>query len=176
MPDYVGKYLIARPTLEYGFFSKSVIYIYEHTSNGTGGVALNRATDIYFSTICSQFGHTAQTQDPIVYQGGPVNPQSLVMLHSDDFVSTNTLDTHKGLNISSDALMVEKLSFTAWPRYFRLVTGISAWAPYQLQAEIHNNSWLVADLPRELVFSYDGDALWQNAVDHVGRSMFDEFF
>lgn len=175
MTNYVGKYLIARPTIEYGFFKHSVIFLYEHSRSGSGGVALHTPTNLHFSVIAAQFGVEAQTQDPIIYQGGPVNKQSLLMLHSDDFSSTNTLHTGVGLDVSSDSLMVEKLCCSAWPRYYRLVTGISVWAPGQLEFEIEKLNWLVADLPREMVFSTQGENLWTLAVDHVSRSTFDQY-
>lgn len=175
MNPVVGKYLIARPAIEYGIFAKSVIFVYENSLGTTAGVSLTKPTDIRFSTICSQFGHTAQTGDSPIYIGGPVNKQSLIMLHSDDFSSTNTLITGTGLNISSDALMVEKLSCTAWPRYYRLVTGICVWSSQQIKAEIQKSFWLISDLPSEVVFSYDGEELWSKAVDHVSKTVFDPY-
>ena len=171
----VGKYLIARPTIEYGFFRQSVVFVYEHTAFATAGVNLTKPTSIQFSSISNQFGYVAQTQDPIVYKGGPVNEQSLVMLHSSEFVSSNTLITNSGLNISSDAFMVEKLSYSAWPRHYRLFTGTSMWHAGQLKKEIQTNHWLVSDLPSDLVFEYDGDELWTKAVDYVGKAVFDPY-
>ena len=172
----VGKYLIARPSIEYGFFKQSVVFVYEHTALSTAGVNLTQPTSISFGDVCAQFGHTAQTQDPVIYKGGPVNQQCLVMLHSQDFISSNTLNTGTGLNISSDAFMVEKLSCSAWPRQFRLLTGISMWHAQQLKNEIDTNHWLVSDLPTEMVFAYEGAELWQRSVDYVSKSVFETYF
>lgn len=171
----VGKFLIAKPSINSGFFKQAVIYIYEDSPNGTAGVAIHLETKMTFSQIVSQFGMVAETQDQTIYKGGPVNENSLLLLHSDDFQSTNTLHTGTGLDISSDQIMIQKLASSAWPRYYRLVAGVCVWAPGQLDFEIRKNNWLISDLPNDLVFSYDGETLWTQCIDVVSKQVFDRY-
>jgi putative transcriptional regulator len=164
----VGKFLIARPAINLGFFKKSVVFIYEDSSYGTVGVNLTTPSNLRLTSIDPLKSLDNAVLDPIIYVGGPVNDRAVMMLHTDDFVSTNTLFTDVGLGISSDNLMVDKLFMGNWPKLFRLVVGASVWAPGQLDYEINHNSWLVSDLDHLPVFELSGNELWEWAIEHVG--------
>ena len=47
--------------------------------------------------------------DSTVYIGGPVNNGALVMLHTDEWYSSNTMSVDKTFAVSSDGFMLEKL-------------------------------------------------------------------
>lgn len=176
MESRAGKFLVARPTITQGFFKQSVVYLYEDNVLGsTAGLALNHKLPLRFSTIAEQFGFLTQSQDDFIYKGGPVNENSLLMMHTADFESTNTLWLPNNLCISSDTHMVEKLTVGAWPRYYRLVTGVCVWAPGQLDVEIARNQWLMCDLPNDMVFSLHGTKLWETAIDTFSSQVFDQY-
>ena len=176
METRTGKFIVARPAIEVGFFKHSVVFIYEDKPLGhTAGLCLTHRTHMTFGTVASQFGLQAQTQDDYLYKGGPVNENSLLMLHTPDFESTNTLWTEANICVSSDTHMVNKLSQGAWPRQYRLVTGVSIWAPGQLDSELARNSWLVCDLPSDMVFSLEGQTLWNAAIDLYSNNLFSQY-
>jgi putative transcriptional regulator len=166
----VGQYLVAAPALEQGFFHRSVVYIYEDSANGTAGLVVNCPTEY---TLNQLLPHASTLSVP-VYRGGPVNERSLLLWHSDDFTSSNTLHTGTGLDISSDDLMLQKLE-THQPRRFRAVAGISVWAPGQLDFEIKKNYWLTSALPNNIVFEKPGDEVWQAAVDYSLNRIIDRY-
>lgn len=172
----VGKFLIARPTLNIGFFTKSVIWIYAEEAAGTSGICLNKPGLFCLRDLANQIGQDyPQGIDP-VYIGGPVNERSVNLVHTDDFVSSNTLHTGTGIDISSDTLMIEKLVSGNTPNYYRLAAGSSAWAPGQLDFEISKNYWLIADLRCETVFNTTGEEQWELAIKQVGQQLAQRFF
>ncbi len=166
----VGQYLVAAPALEQGFFHRSVVFIYEDSANGTAGLVVNRPTE---HTLNQLLPHASTLGVP-VFKGGPVNERSLMLFHSDDFTSTNTLHTGTGLDISSDDIMLQKLE-THPPRRFKPVAGISVWAPGQLDFEIKKNYWLTSTLPNSIVFEQSGDRAWQAAIDHSLNRIIDRY-
>jgi putative transcriptional regulator len=172
----VGKFLVARPAINSGFFKKSVVFIYEDTENGTVGLNLSTPSNLTLRAVDPQKTVDYPYPDPVLYLGGPVNDRAVMMLHSDDFVSVNTLFTDSGLNVSSDDLMVEKMFSGDWPRLFRLTVGASVWAPGQLDYEINQNLWLVSDLDYSSVFELSGDDLWNWAIEFIGSKTMARYF
>lgn len=172
----VGKFLIARPTVELGFFSRSVVFIYEETVEGAAGLALSTPSP-YTVKDLARYKQLDYNPDPhIIYRGGPIAPNAVMMLHTEDFNSSNTLYTGTGLNISSDDVMVEKILAGNHPRQFRLVAGCSVWAPGQLDLEIEKGFWLVSKLPYDIAFGLDGPAQWKAAVTHAGKEFVAQYF
>lgn len=172
----VGKFLIARPTIEIGFFTRSVVFIYQSSASGVNGFCLNKLSSFWTRDLALQIGHDYPTRVDPVYLGGPVNERSVNLLHSDDFTSTNTLHTGTGIDVSSDLLMIEKIVTGNKPRHFRFVAGASVWAPGQLEFEIQKQYWLTADLDLDTVFNLDGDKQWESAVDQVSQQLVQKYF
>lgn len=172
----VGKFLIARPSIEAGFFARTVIYVYEDTDRGTAGLVVNKPTGLDFAQIAQQRGQHYHSGITPIYRGGPVNENSVVLLHSDDFVSQNTLHTGTGLDISSDEIMIQKLIDGNTPRYFRVCAGASIWAPGQLDFEIKKNYWLVSALDHSVAFNQQGDAQWDSAIESAGQYFVQRYF
>ena len=171
--NYVGKVLIAHPNLPHdNVFARTVIYLYQDDRRtGTVGVITNKKSRFDIRSLASEkgveFGDTSQ----FVYHGGPVNQHALVLLHTNDWQSTNTAGAGRKLCVSSDEFMIEKLNNGQQPTYWRLFGGMSSWKPGQLNAELAGeypfqaeNSWLIADAPEGLLFTTDGDKQWQNAL------------
>jgi putative transcriptional regulator len=185
MKNRVGKILIAHPNFPLQSpFAKSVIYLYQDDSvNGTVGVVLNKASRTSVSMLCEQnkvmFGNTK----PMMYMGGPVNTAALLILHSDDWNSSNTANAGKRLRISSDNHMFLKLASGNEPAYWRAFFGYASWAPGQLQAEMEgkfpygsDTMWLTAEANDDIIFNYDGDKQWQHSVDLCSQQTIDQFF
>jgi len=171
----VGKFLVARPNIQQGFFSKSVVYIYEDGPQGTAGVALNEPTPITLRHMAAQVGVNCGYDDIKVFRGGPVNENAVSLVHTPDFQSQNTFHTQAALDISSDTEMIHRLASGEQPAYFRLTTGASVWAPGQLDSEFKRGFWLLGDLELDQVLTMSGDAQWYRAIELIGNKMFAKF-
>lgn len=171
-----GRCLIARPNQSQGFFHKTVVYIYEDSPAGTAGIVLNKPSDLWLSDIAARGGREYPRGISPVYRGGPVNERAIMLLHTDDWFSSNTLNVGGGVSISSDNLMIEKILDNNTPRSMRLFCGASVWAPGQLDAEIRRNSWLVTPLTTAQIFDLDGETQWQTAIETAGREIIDHYF
>lgn len=180
----VGNLLIAHPNLRKANpFHKTVIYVYEHNDNGVMGVVLNRNTEFSIQSLFRSKGHLYNNGIPTLHQGGPVNESALVLLHTDEWHSTNTATAGPGLRVSSDGLMFEKMAMGDEPVLWRLFNGMSAWAPGQLEMELKGqfpyrpeNSWLTATANDSIVFEYDGEEQWEQAIELSRTQMINQFF
>lgn len=172
-----GDCLIARPQIANGFFSRSVIFLYENLPQFVSGVVLNKESRYKFSDIIKQITLDRQPMfDLDVFYGGPVNEGSLLLLHSEDWTSANTYHTGTGLDLSSDEVMVEKLCDGNFPVDYKLIQGYSVWAPSQLAAEIDKGYWLVGQLPKSIMFDKKGDDLWKSSIEHIGEQLVQQYF
>ena len=171
-----GKILVAHPNLESGLFGKSVILITEAHQTGTVGFIMNKPSPHNLNQIMQERGISWELGD-VLYQGGPLNTSALVMVHTEDFSSSNTMYLPGGLAISSDELMIEKVLMGNRPNAFRLVTGICSWAPGQIQQEInHNKSWLTATPNDAMLFNSTGLKQWRKALNLVASETTAQYF
>lgn len=175
MQNYQGKLLVAHPNLKDGAFARSVVYLYQHSVNGDIGLVLNRATACRVDRFLLEKGYNFSGLE-VFYKGGPVNEKAIVMLHDNDWYSSSTMQVGNGLAVSSDLTMFEKLSTGNMPKDWRMFTGVSAWAPGQLQVEVSApNGWQIAAPDGSFVFEQDGERQWNTAIQLCSQQLIDQY-
>jgi putative transcriptional regulator len=50
----------------------------------------------------------------------------------------------------------------------RVVAGYAGWGPGQLDEELAQSSWLMADVQLDLVFDVDVSVMWETAIRRLG--------
>jgi len=180
-----GKLLIAHPRCpEDSYFHKSVIYLYQdHPKIGSIGLMLNKPSTITLKNLSEEQLHHYENINVPVFHGGPVNQQALVLLHSDEWTSTNSSHVGPGLMISSDEQMIKRLSYGDEPKLWRIFGGFCGWQPRQLDLELAGtypfkaeNSWLLVNPTTDLIFKYTGNNQWKTAVDLSSQQLFEQYF
>lgn len=181
----VGKLLVAHPNLpKDNWFYRSVIYLYQDCpKQGSLGLALNIQTNLEIRKLCYDKGILYPHNSHYVYKGGPVNGSSVIMMHTNEWSSTNTIQSGSSYSLSSDNLMFEKLALLDTPAYWRMFMGVCAWAPKQLDLEFKGsfpyqttNSWLICDANDHIMFETLGEEQWEAAVSLSASQMIDSFF
>ena len=180
--DYTGKLLISPPANYDDFFERSVIYVYDQNSENTTGVIVNKPSNRSLRELC-QFNGIKYNGREKIYIGGPVNPSALIMLHSDDWACSNTIDLHDSWRISSDQTMLQRLVDGDRPQYWRLFLGMCGWTSGQLEGEIsgippwsRSQSWLITDPTPAIMFHRTPDKAWKTAIENCSQDMIDSFF
>jgi putative transcriptional regulator len=175
MRNYEGKLLVAHPKLTEGVFACSVIYVYQDNAAGTIGLVLNKPATWKIKDFLNSKGFDYIGSE-VIYKGGPVNEQAIVMLHDDDWYSSNTMQIGAGLAISSDIVMLEKISTDNISGQWRLFAGVAAWAPGQLEREMRSPlGWQVAVPDRSIVFDRDGERQWNKAIQLCSQQLIDQY-
>lgn len=180
-----GKLLIANPRFPSSNpFAKSVIYLYQHNSVlGSSGVVLNKSSSKRVSDFAGYDIGFEQYCNNMIHLGGPVNPAAMILLHSDDWKSSNTVEVGNRLRISSDEGMFDRLGIGPEPAYWRMFFGYSGWSVGQLESEIEGKNgydestrWLLADPTDELMFLYDNEEQWEKSLEHATSQIVDSWF
>lgn len=172
----LGKCLVARPNVQDAMFKRSVVFVFEHTHSGTAGLILNKTLPQNTHDLLLSRGFNPSVPKETLWRGGPVNQNSIVMLHSTDWRSSNTLAVTKRLAVTSDDMMLFKYSNGDTPRGYKFCAGTAIWHPQQIKMEMANNSWLIVDLDFNDIFETDHRQLWDRAVEKTAKTMIDKLF
>jgi len=174
-----GQMLIAMPTMRDERFTRSLIYVCAHSSEGATGIVVNQpAPNIRFSELLVQL-EVSPAAELIqlppragvikVLKGGPVETGRGFVLHSDDFVIENsTLPIDDGICLTATLDILKAIARGKGPESAVLALGYAGWAPGQLESEIQENGWLHCTADPELIFGADIDGKYAKALRKIG--------
>lgn len=159
----MGRVLITEPLLNDDVFSRSVVYLVDDLNDSHLGFILNKKTGAKASKLIDGFEHTNLD----VYIGGPVNSEVVYVIHSIKNIKKSE-PIANGLFLNGDIDQIKDLARKgkANNRNTKIFLGHSAWEVGQLEEEIFNNCWLVADSETSIVFKNDNN-LWANSLNLV---------
>ena len=178
--NLTNHFLIAMPGLEDAAFSRSVVYVCEHSERGALGLVINKPSDInlkvLFDKVELPLGRADLIQSP-VFQGGPVQVDRGFVLHEPIFapadkpgesVYASTMSIPGGLEMTTSKDVLEALSTGAGPRKVLVSLGYSAWGEGQLESELGENSWLTVDADIALIFDTPVEQRYEKALGLLG--------
>ena len=174
--NFTHHFLIAMPGLEDEAFSKSVIYMCEHSERGALGLIINKPSDIsvqgLFDKVELPLRREDLTQAP-VFQGGPVQTERGFVLHEsmmpgNESVYASTMSIPGGLEMTTSKDVLEALSTGAGPRKVFVSLGYSAWGEGQLESEMLDNSWLTVAADLDVIFDTPVEERYDKALKLLG--------
>lgn len=161
-----GKLLVAEPFLRDPNFVRSVVLLCEHGVEGTVGFVLNNITDMTLGDLLPEI----YTPSLEIWQGGPVQTDTLHMLHRiPAILGGNDIGGGIYWGGSYEALQAMISNGNYDPADLRLYVGYSGWSPGQLEQEMKDESWLVANATQQLLFDTAPKNVWKEAVSSLGR-------
>ena len=170
MRSMKGHLLIASPGIDDSFFSRTVILMLDHSSEGAAGVVINRPTEATVADIAeSVFIEPLGWLKPLNL-GGPVSGP-LVVLHEIESLSDQVV--FPGFFNSVETAKVRRLVFSRTEPSM-IVANYAGWGPGQLEAEFDLNSWLTLPATRDHVF-HENDQLWDVVVSAASARKVSEF-
>lgn len=169
-----GKILIAMPGIDDERFARAVILICAHNDEHAMGIVLNRAMgDLTLPELLDQLDVPIEIEPPEdpVLVGGPVGKDRGFVIHTEDFESIGaTIPIGNGLRLTATKEVLQAIASDECPARCRLALGYSGWGPLQLESELKENVWLVAEADSEIVFDSDFDGKWERAINMLGIS------
>ncbi|MEI7760947.1 MAG: YqgE/AlgH family protein [Thermoleophilia bacterium] len=165
MQSLRGHLLIAGPDLLDPHFRRSVILVGEHGEEGAMGVILNRPSPVSVADAVPPLAEIV-TEGEIVYVGGPVQPQAIVVLG--DFRDTAEA---AALVLGSIGFLpgeIETAADIASLTRARVFAGYAGWGPNQLEGEIAQESWILEPALAEDVFTAEASHLWSTVLRRKG--------
>ena len=178
--NLTNHFLIAMPGLEDAIFSKSVVYVCEHTARGALGLVINKPADMKMATLFGKVDLPLQRQDlsdSPVFQGGPVQTERGFVLHDSIFAPADkpeqllyasSMAIPGGLEMTTSKDVLEALSTGSGPRKVLVSLGYSAWGEGQLETELGENSWLTVDADQAVIFDTPVEQRYDKALALLG--------
>lgn len=161
-----GKFLISEPFMDDNFFKRSVVLLCEHNEDGSFGFVMNNILSVGIGELLDDLTDCRFE----VGFGGPVNSTNLYYLHTLGQQLDGAYEVVGGIYTGGDFDQLKTLINTGLVKEdeIKFFLGYSGWSAGQLDEEIENNSWIVADFNSMEVFKNSDKSLWKNLLDQMG--------
>lgn len=165
-------FLIAMPSLDDPYFSRSLTYICEHNDNGAMGLVINQPTSMNLKQLLEQTDKDAivlpEKAEQIVLAGGPVSQERGFVLHSSQGGWSSSLALTDTLMVTTSKDILSAIGNTNGPEKCLVTLGYAGWTAGQLEDEIQHNSWLTIEADETILFDTPIHQKWQAAVNKLG--------
>jgi putative transcriptional regulator len=179
--DLKHHFLIAMPGLEDEIFTRSVVYMCEHSPRGAMGLIINKPTDISMRLLFDKVDLSLRREDLVenpVGHGGPVQTERGFVLHEPMWtdkpasdgqaVYASTLTVPGGLEMTTSRDVLEAMSCGVGPRRVLVTLGYASWGEGQLESELGENAWLTVPASADVVFEVPMAERYDRALDLLG--------
>jgi putative transcriptional regulator len=162
-----GRILLSDPFLGDEYFERSVVFLCEHSKEGSFGFVVNHHIDISLFQLNDNFPDI----DTKISVGGPVEKETMYFMHALGNQLNESLEITKGVYIGGDfeqlyGIVNEDLIAQDKIRFF---LGYSGWSAGQLEQEIEDHAWVVCELDNntEILTTKEED-LWKYFMNKLG--------
>ena len=160
--------LLSMPQLQDPNFARTVVLLCDYVPEGAFGLVLNRPTEMPASTMVRLDPPIDGRNDLPLHVGGPVEPERGWILLSDQPDDAEYRTIRDGLYLSTSPLLLRKLLESSPAPRARILAGYAGWGPGQLDQELAQSAWLMAEVDLDLVFDVEPAAMWEVAIRRLG--------
>ena len=155
---------MAGPALIDPNFWRTVVLIGEHNEEGALGVILNRPAPVTVSEAAPALTTLVHEGEP-VYLGGPVQPESAVVLADVEHPDFAGLIVFGSIGFLMGEVDTDRADGI---RRARVFAGYAGWGAGQLEAEMEEGTWIAEPAVAEDVFTDDPEKLWSAVLLRKG--------
>ncbi len=170
--DLTGQLLIAMPGMSDPRFAHSVVFLCAHSSDGAMGLIVNKAIDgVKLSDLFEQLSIKPKSPESAssLHFGGPVETGRGFVLHSPEYKSDlSNLEVGATFALTTTQDILDDMAQDLGPHKALTLLGYSGWGPGQLENEISDNGWLIADATDQIVFDTKNSDKWVEALKSIG--------
>lgn len=173
-------FLIASPNMRSDSFDHTVVLLVDHREEGSLGFIINRSANVSFVDVMEQVGcgdeeapqpRKFDPNTPVLH-GGPVSQDTGWVLFDPEGnpreEEDGLIEVAPGICVTANIRILQDTARGDGPRRMAMVLGYAGWGPGQLDEEIREGAWFIADLDAELIFSESVERRWSAAFDMLG--------
>lgn len=164
-------FLIAMPSLQDPFFGQSLVYLFEHTPEGSMGLVVNQPTELTLTDVLSQLHPdsepAARTAQIAIYAGGPVQTERGFVMHPPGQHFQSTVDLG-ALSITNSQDILSAIADGKGPEQYLIALGYAGWGAGQLEHELKNNTWLNCPASHSIIFETPAAERREAAANSLG--------
>ncbi|RVU00829.1 YqgE/AlgH family protein [Mucilaginibacter limnophilus] len=162
-----GRLLISEPFMMDPNFKRSVILLTEYSVDGAMGFVLNHQSDYLLGDILPDVSYSELP----VYEGGPVAKNTLHFIHRCPEKISGGIEIWDNVYWGGDFEEVKELinNYQLNDNEIKFFTGYSGWTQGQLDDELVEDTWIVANsFQADMLFNNDQN-LWREVVKSLGN-------
>jgi putative transcriptional regulator len=160
--------LLSMPQLQDPNFARTVVLLCDYLPEGAFGLVLNRPTEMAASTMVRLEPPVSAGNNLPLHVGGPVEPERGWILLGEEPAEVEYRTIQHGLYLSTSPALLRKVLESSPPPRARVLAGYAGWGPGQLDAELAQSAWLMAEVELDLIFDIDPAAMWETAIRRLG--------
>jgi putative transcriptional regulator len=162
-----GRILISEPFLMDNYFKRSIVLLTEHTEEGSVGFVLNKPVNMKVNEIMADF----PAIDAIVSLGGPVQTNTLHYIHTLGDIIPNSMKIIENVFWGGEFEVIKRLleSGSLNNENIRFFLGYSGWQSSQLDDELADNAWVVAEISPEEIMTPMNKHFWNKTLHRLGK-------
>lgn len=166
--DFRPTLLLSMPQMQDPNFTRTVVLLCDYLPEGAFGLVINRPTALSASEMVKLDPPVRQSNQLPLFSGGPVQPERGWVLVSEPPPEPDVRKVVEGLYLSTSPEVLRRVLETSPEPRARVVAGYAGWGPGQLDEELAQSAWLMADVELDLVFDVDASAMWETAIRRLG--------
>jgi len=149
------------------YFKRSIVLITEHNDEGTVGFVLNKPINMKVNEIMSDFPVINST----VSLGGPVQTNTLHYIHTLGDIIPGSIKVIDNIYWGGEFGVIKRLleSGSLNNENIRFFLGYSGWQASQLDDELNDNAWVVAEIQPDEIMMPMNKVFWNKALNRLGK-------
>src|SRR5688572_18662472 len=160
--------LLSMPQMQDPNFTRAVVLLCDFIPDGAFGIVLNRPTEMPASAMVRLDPPVEDGNDLPLCIGGPVQPDRGWILTGEPPAGTEFRTIMDGLYLSTSPDVLRRVLQSRPTPRARVLAGYAGWGPGQLDEELAQSAWLMADVDVDLVFDVEAPAMWETAIRRLG--------
>jgi putative transcriptional regulator len=161
-----GDLLVSQPFMIDGNFRRSVVYLAEYNKEGALGFILNRPLDYKVEDLMVDF----PDYKDFAYFGGPVATNTIHYIHRVGSILDESVEISNGIYWGGNFEKLKSLisNNLITDKDIKFYVGYSGWSAGQLEDELVNGSWIIAQIDSNYIFKFKNIDLWKKVLEHKG--------
>lgn len=159
--SFAGSLLLAHPALRDPNFRRAVVLMSVHNTEGAMGVVLNRPLGKRLGELNGDFALGALAGVPL-FSGGPVQTEQLLLVAWQN--QQDGFRLHFGIEPDRAGQLA-----TEEGTELRAFLGYAGWSGGQLEKELKHETWIVTDVPADLLTHKQDERLWRLVLGAMGE-------
>lgn len=144
-------------------FVRTVVLLVQQDKSGIVGLVLNRPLKLSVAESCAEQIDAAAGIESPLHQGGPC-PGPLMVLHGDPDTAGQQVLPGVRLTVEREPIELLMRQEASPARYF---ANYSGWGIEQLETELSEGAWLLADATMDEVFCEDAEDQWARLMTRL---------
>lgn len=161
-----GCLLIAEPYIGDDNFERTIILLCEHNEEGSFGFIVNKVTNLSLQEVVDEIN----VDDVSLNLGGPVEQNTLHFLHRASPNVDKAVEVQQNLYWGGDYDQIKSMinNRLIGPSNIRFFLGYSGWSAGQLEQELEEGTWIIAETDADTLFDTPAEQLWRVILKEMG--------